>query len=247
MQAQAIHFRKMNGLGNDFVVLDARARALAPRAGGGARHRRPQRGHRLRSAHRARAVAPGRCVHAHLERRWRRGRSLRQCRALRGGARRGRKRRARGQHRDGERGARLRPSTATAASPSTWARRASPGTRFRWPSRSTTRGASSCRSGRSTRRCCIRRRWSMSAIRIACSSSRTSRRTISPRFGPMLEHHPLFPERANISLVQVLGAAGDQGAHLGARRRADAGLRHGGLRRRRGGGAPRADRPQGAG
>jgi diaminopimelate epimerase len=24
------------------------------------------------------------------------------------------------------------------------------------------------------------------------------------RFGPMLEHHPLFPERANISLVQVL-------------------------------------------
>ena len=28
MQAQAISFRKMNGLGNDFVVLDARARAL---------------------------------------------------------------------------------------------------------------------------------------------------------------------------------------------------------------------------
>ena len=28
MQAQAIPFRKMNGLGNDFVVLDARARAL---------------------------------------------------------------------------------------------------------------------------------------------------------------------------------------------------------------------------
>ena len=25
------------------------------------------------------------------------------------------------------------------------------------------------------------------------------------RFGPMLEHHPLFPERANISLVQVTG------------------------------------------
>jgi diaminopimelate epimerase len=24
------------------------------------------------------------------------------------------------------------------------------------------------------------------------------------KFGPMLEHHPLFPERANISLVQVL-------------------------------------------
>jgi diaminopimelate epimerase len=26
------------------------------------------------------------------------------------------------------------------------------------------------------------------------------------KFGPMLEHHPLFPERANISLVQVLGS-----------------------------------------
>src|SRR5512134_2035254 len=28
MQAQTVKFRKMNGLGNDFVVLDARARAL---------------------------------------------------------------------------------------------------------------------------------------------------------------------------------------------------------------------------
>jgi diaminopimelate epimerase len=26
-----------------------------------------------------------------------------------------------------------------------------------------------------------------------------------PRFGPMLENHPIFPERANISLAQVLG------------------------------------------
>jgi diaminopimelate epimerase len=25
------------------------------------------------------------------------------------------------------------------------------------------------------------------------------------KFGPMLEHHPLFPERANISLVQIMG------------------------------------------
>ncbi len=29
MQARTIPFRKMNGLGNDFVVLDARARPLA--------------------------------------------------------------------------------------------------------------------------------------------------------------------------------------------------------------------------
>ena len=31
------------------------------------------------------------------------------------------------------------------------------------------------------------------------------------RFGPMLEHHPLFPERANISLVQVLAPRRAQG------------------------------------
>ena len=53
-----------------------------------------ERGHRLRPDHRARALAQGRRVHAHLECRRRRGRRLRQCRALRGGARRGRARRA---------------------------------------------------------------------------------------------------------------------------------------------------------
>ena len=67
------------------------------------------------------------------------------------------------------------------------------------------------------------------------------------RFGPMLEHHPLFPERANISLAQVPGPARAEGPHLGAGRRADAGLRHRRLRRRRRGGAPRAHGPQGAG
>ncbi len=39
----------------------------------------------------------------------------------------------------------------------------------------------------------------------AYSSSTTSTAHDLARFGPMLEHHPLFPERANISLVQVLG------------------------------------------
>ena len=81
---------------------------------------------------------------------------------------------------------------------------------IRWPSRSTTRGASSSRSP--DRRAvltyavggeCRQPHWPV-------SSSTTSRAHSRPRFGPMLEHHPLFPERANISLVQVLGPRGDQ-------------------------------------
>ena len=67
------------------------------------------------------------------------------------------------------------------------------------------------------------------------------------RFGPMLEHHPLFPERANISLVQVLGPCAFEAPHLGARRRAHAGLRHGRLRRRCRRRAARACGPQGEG
>ena len=52
------------------------------------------------------------------------------------------------------------------------------------------------------------------------------------RFGPLLENHPIFPERANISLAHVADRD-HRHPHLGARRRPDAGLRHGRLRRRR--------------
>ena len=48
------------------------------------------------------------------------------------------------------------------------------------------------------------------------------------RFGPMLENHPLFPERANISLA-VSRPDGHHAENLGARRRAHPGLRHGRL------------------
>ena len=67
------------------------------------------------------------------------------------------------------------------------------------------------------------------------------------RFGPMLEHHPLFPERANISLAEVTGPDASALAHLGAWRRADARLRHGGVRRGGGGDTARAHRAQGEG
>jgi diaminopimelate epimerase len=47
------------------------------------------------------------------------------------------------------------------------------------------------------------------------------------RIGPLLENHPIFPERANISLCAVQIERPHRGAHLGARRGADKGLRLG--------------------
>ena len=67
------------------------------------------------------------------------------------------------------------------------------------------------------------------------------------RFGPMLENHPMFPERANISLAHVDSPGRDHGEDLGARRRPHARLRHRRLRRRRRRDAQGARRPQGDG
>ena len=50
------------------------------------------------------------------------------------------------------------------------------------------------------------------------------------KIGPLLENHPIFPERANISLCAVQSQRAHRGAHLGARRGPDAGVRLGGLR-----------------
>ena len=69
--------------------------------------------------------------------------------------------------------------------------------------------------------------------------------TTSRALGPLLENHPLFPERANITLANVISARPHHRAHLGARRGPHQGLRLGRLRRGRGGGAARQDRPQG--
>ena len=76
-------------------------------------------------------------------------------------------------------------------------------TRFRWRRNSRTRARSNCRSGRSTSRSCIRRRSSAWATRTRCSGSTMSAPTTSARSGRCLEHHPIFPERANISLCAV--------------------------------------------
>ena len=42
------------------------------------------------------------------------------------------------------------------------------------------------------------------AIRIASSWCRTPRRWTSPAIGPRVEHDPLFPERTNVEFVQVI-------------------------------------------
>ena len=64
------------------------------------------------------------------------------------------------------------------------------------------------------------------------------------KIGPLLENHPIFPDRANISLCAVQSTRAHRGAHLGARRRADQGLRLGGLCGGGRGGAAAQDRPQ---
>ena len=50
------------------------------------------------------------------------------------------------------------------------------------------------------------------------------------RIGPLLENHPLFPDRANISLAHVTSSSAITRPHLGAWRRPYQGVRLGGLR-----------------
>ena len=95
-----IPFRKMQGLGNDFVVFDARDRAVAMTRSQGAGHRRPSFRRRLRhpGADHARRRPGGRAP-AFLQCRWRRSGILRQCHALRRAASDGRARPVPGQAR----------------------------------------------------------------------------------------------------------------------------------------------------
>ena len=65
-----------------------------------------------------------------------------------------------------------------------------------------------------------------------------SRRARPASLGPALEHHPMFPERANISFARVLAPRPHPARRVGARRRRDARLRLGRLRHP-GGGRPR--------
>ena len=81
--------------------------------------------------------------------------------------------------------------------------RNSAGKTSRSPKSSATRARSNCRSGRSMRRSCIRPPSPISAIRTRSSGSTTSTPITSRASGRCLENHPIFPERANISLAHV--------------------------------------------
>ena len=76
--------------------------------------------------------------------------------------------------------------------------------RFRSPSRSTTRAGSSSRSGPIDDPVLH----SPSVVNVGNPHALFFVDDVAAhdlaKFGPMLEHHPIFPERANISLVQVL-------------------------------------------
>ena len=103
--------------------------------------------------------------------------------------------------------------------------------------------ASSCRSGRSTLRSCIRPPSSTSAIRTRSSGSTTSRPTISAASAAAREPSAVSRARQHLAGAGHLAQRADA-AHLGARRRPDQGLRHGGLRRGGGCGAKGTHRPQ---
>ena len=177
MSALANHaFVKMNGLGNEIVVVDMREQPAPIGAGRRARGRAARR-RALRPAHGAlaAALAGHRRLRPHLQQRRLGGRRLRQRHALRRASLFERDRQDSAHVRDRRRPAQLLAGRRRPiVSPSTWACRASAGTRFRWPRNSATPARSNCRSGRSTSRSCIRRRWSAWAIRTRSSGSTTS-------------------------------------------------------------------------
>ena len=62
-----------------------------------------------------------------------------------------------------------------------------------------------------------RSRW---ATRTACSGSTTSTRRRSWRLGPVIENHPMFPDKTNVEFAQMVGDERHPAARLGARRAA---------------------------
>ena len=106
-------------------------------------------------------------------------------------------------------------------------------TRSRSPRSSTTRARSSCRSGRSRRRCCIRPRSSISAIRTRSSGSTTSWAYDLAALRADAREPPDLPRARQYLARPCHGARRDHAAHLGARRRHHARLRHRRLRRAR--------------
>ena len=215
-------FHKMHGLGNDFVIFDAREEPLVDRRAARPRHRRPQDGHRLRPADRARAVDGRRPQDADLEPRRDRGRELRQCLALR--------------RRADPRQDASRPAAAWSTGDGARQRRRSVARRaaFRMgPGAGHLCDADQPDADGLGRACSIRSR-STSAIRTSSSSSTNADGIDLDELGPRIEHDPVFPERINVNVAEVASGRHPP-ADVGARRRADPRLRHRRLRHGRGG------------
>ena len=179
-------FLKMNGLGNEIVVVDLRGAADRVSRRGGARRRgRPALALRPAHDHPRAAHARHRRLSPHLQHgRLRIGR-LRQRHALRRlgsfwTIRSWRGRAAKPSC------SRRRPASCpwhgcrSAPLPSTWARRACAGTRSPCANLSRTPAISNCRSVRSMRRSCTRPRSSAWATRMRCSGWTTLMPTTSP-------------------------------------------------------------------
>ena len=215
----------MNGLGNEITVLDLRGTAVRVSAAEARAIAADPRSRfdQLMVLHDP--VTPGTdAYHAHLQHRRLGIRRLRQrhplrrlgdARPTRHGPRRQRWPRARDQGRASAGRARLRH----ASSPSIWARRGSPGTRspcaipFRTP------------ASIAVDTDCPRRPILQAPSVVSMGNPHAifwvddAGPTISPRIGPILENHPVFPERANISLRPGHQPRAHRAARLGARRR----------------------------
>ena len=219
----------MHGLGNDFVVIDARRAPLALDAGAGARASPTGAtgiGCDQLIAARAAAASGGAGVMRILQCRRRRGRSLRQCHALRRRLLMRRDRRPRGCASRPVAGLLEADARRTAASASIWAAAHSTGARFRWRASMDTVATSIWRSGRCADPVCTNIGNPHATFFVADAEA-----IDLAALGPLLEHHPLFPERANVGFAQVHRPRADPPAGLGARRRHHPGLRHRRLRR----------------
>ena len=246
MSALANHpFAKMNGIGNEIVVVDLRDKPAAVTRGRGAR-RRLAAGGAFRPADGAAAAAARRHrgLHPHLQQRRLGSRRLRQRHALRGPAAVRGDRPDRADVRDPRRAVELLAGAVDGSlSPSTWARRNSAGRRFRSPRSFATRAyielqigpidapvlhsPSAVNMGNPHAIFWVDdvNAYDLDALRAAAGK---------PSDLPRARQHHAGPDRRSRS---------HHHAHLGARRRPDQGLRLGRLRHRGRGGAAEAHQP----